>query len=658
MTVAIPALPAPVPQSTDPINFDARADAFLGALPATADAMNAQNAENNTLNANVNTKAAQVALDRTATGEDRVQTGLDRTATGADRVQTGQDRTAAAASTTTASAASAAATTAANNAVAVVTGGTASLLAAPGRIPIADAAGRIHTSWFQGALGSALINHIGTPNAAGFGVGICPQVPASFTPLPGCTDPASANYGNYQHIDGSVMCWIPAFRFRLGNAADPGFATYGANTIRIVPAIQHPDEATANAEGYYLHRAFINGGVQQPGFFRDKYDCSANGGVASSIANAMPMVSGPGAGQTGFSAVGAANAYHGSFVAARTRGAKFHPETIFQADALTRISEAHAQAATATTHCAWYDATGVRNYPKGNDNSALKSEADVLQNGAGAVTWATAGAGAAAAFALTGSAVPFARSTHNGQACGVADVAGNIYKINPGMTSIATSASITAATTTSPVQITVTAHGRTTGDVVLISGVAGMTQLNNRMFTVTVVDANTLGLAGTDGTAFTPYASGGSITRARFFALKAAADITAITPGNTLTTDHWGANGVAANFDEIAMAFATTYPNNVLGMRYGNGASAVFSLATAADRARTMLGMPAPGGVNTAGSNLMGADWFHQFALDQLCVLSRGYWNTGSDAGSRFRYLANSRANAYHGVGFAASCYL
>lgn len=56
MTVAIPALPAPVPQSTDPINFDARADAFLGALPATADAMNAQNAENNSINANVNSK--------------------------------------------------------------------------------------------------------------------------------------------------------------------------------------------------------------------------------------------------------------------------------------------------------------------------------------------------------------------------------------------------------------------------------------------------------------------------------------------------------------------------------------------------------------------------------------------------------------------------
>ena len=135
----------------------------------------------------------------------------------------------------------------------------------------------------------AAANNIGTAGTAGFGVGICPAVPAGYTPLAGCTDMASANYGNYQYSDGSVMVWVPAYRFRLGNAADPGYATYGANTIRIVPVSAHPDEATANAEGFYLHTAFMNAGVAQPGFFRDKYDCSANGSVASSIALAMPI---------------------------------------------------------------------------------------------------------------------------------------------------------------------------------------------------------------------------------------------------------------------------------------------------------------------------------------------------------------------------------
>ena len=533
-----------------------------------------------------------------------------------------------------------------------------SLTAAPGKIPLADANGRLNATWFNGFPGSALINNIGTAGTAGFGVGICPQVPAGFTPMAGCTDPASANYGNYQHLDGSVMCWIPAFRFRLGNAADPGFATYGANTIRIVPVSQHPDEATANAEGFWLHRAFINGGVEQPGFFRDKYDCSNNLGVASSIQGVQPMVSGPVAEQVGFSAVGATNAHHGAFVAARTRGAKFHPETIFQADALSRISAAHGQAATATTHCAWYDATGVRNYPKGNDNNALKSEADVTLSGGSAVTFTSAGNTTYPAFALAGSGNQLAKTTHNGQLCGVTDVAGNIYKINPGITTIGTNLNITGATQTNPVRITVANHGRTTGDVAGITGVVGMTAINDDMFALTVVDPNTLELNGVDGTALPAYVSGGTLRHARFYTLKPTVDIAAVTSGNTLATDHWGAAGVAAQFDEFTMAFATTYPNNGFSQRYGNGANAVFSLASPASRARAMAGMPEPGGVSTAGSSLMGTDQFYQYALDQLCVISRGPWYYGSLAGSRFRNLNASRSAAAGNVGFAASRYL
>ena len=509
-----------------------------------------------------------------------------------------------------------------------------------------------------GAVVGSAINHIGTAGSAGFGVGICPALPAGFTPLPGCTDPASANYGNYQFTDGSVMVWIPAFRFRLGNAADQGYSTYGANTIRIAPVSAHPDEATANAEGFYLHRAFINGGVTQSGFFRDKYDCSNNGSVASSIQGVQPMVSNPAAGQVGFAAVGAPNAYHGAFNAARTRGSKFHPETVFQADALCRLSDAHAQAATSTTYCAWYDSTGVRNYPKGNDNNALKSEADVILSGGSAVTWTSAGNVTYPAFALAGSANQIAKTTHNGQACGVTDVAGNIYKINPGMTSVVSAVSITNATQTNPVRLTVASHGRATGEQVMILSVGGMTQLNDKFFSITVVDANTLELTGTDGTAFGAYTSGGTLTWGKFYTLKPSVDIATVTSGATLATDHWGTAGVAALFDELPMAFATTYPTNGLTQRYGNGASAVFSLATASDRARTMAGMPAAGGVSTAGSSAMGTDWFYQYLLNQLCVISRGDWSHGSGAGSRFRYLVYSRASANVDVGFAASCYL
>lgn len=501
----------------------------------------------------------------------------------------------------------------------------------------------------QGVLAPYL--NIGTAGAAGFGVGICPQAPAGFTPMAGCTDPASANYGNYQYTDGSIMVWVPAYRFRLGNAADPGYATYGANTIRIVPVSAHPDEATANAEGFYLHSAFMNAGVAQPGFFRDKYDCSANGSVASSIALAMPMVAGPAAGQVGFSAVGAANAFYGAFAAARTRGAKFHPETVQQADAITRVSEAHAQASTATTYCAWWSA-GSTNYPKGCDNNALGSTDD------GTLTFTSAGAASYPNMAKTGSGSNFAKTTHNGQTCGIADVAGNIYKINPGMTGIGTTKAITAATKTNPVQITVTGHGRITGDVAVIEGVVGMTQINTKAFTVTVVDANNLTLDGVDGTGFGTYTSGGTLYNAMFYALKPTADITAITDGATLSTDHWGAAGVAANFDVITLNFRTDYPNNTLAQHFGNGSNAVFSNATAADRARTMLSMPAAGGVSPSGSSLMGTDYYYEHMVNQLCVISRGDWGPGSGGGGRFRYLGLARSYALYAAGFAACRYL
>lgn len=58
MTVQIPPLPTPVPQSTDPVNFAARADAFLAALPGFATAANQQADENNQLNASTVAAAA------------------------------------------------------------------------------------------------------------------------------------------------------------------------------------------------------------------------------------------------------------------------------------------------------------------------------------------------------------------------------------------------------------------------------------------------------------------------------------------------------------------------------------------------------------------------------------------------------------------------
>lgn len=62
---------------------------------------------------------------------------------------------------------------------------------------------------------------------------------------------------------------------------------------------------------------------------------------------------------------------------------------------------------------------------------------------------------------------------------------------------------------TNPTEITSTNHGLVTGDVVTITGVVGMTQLNDNIYTITVIDVNTFSLDGIDNTAFGAYVSGG-----------------------------------------------------------------------------------------------------------------------------------------------------
>lgn len=67
MTVTVPSIPTPVPQASDPLNFDARADAYHTALPGVVSAQNAQNAENNALN-NSNNAAAAITNQAFAAG--------------------------------------------------------------------------------------------------------------------------------------------------------------------------------------------------------------------------------------------------------------------------------------------------------------------------------------------------------------------------------------------------------------------------------------------------------------------------------------------------------------------------------------------------------------------------------------------------------------
>lgn len=72
---------------------------------------------------------------------------------------------------------------------------------------------------------------------------------------------------------------------------------------------------------------------------------------------------------------------------------------------------------------------------------------------------------------------------------------------------------MSAATQANPVVVTVTGHGYANGDRVLIAGTGGMTELNNREFTIANQSTNAFELSGIDGTGFTTYTSGGTVSR-------------------------------------------------------------------------------------------------------------------------------------------------
>ena len=71
--------------------------------------------------------------------------------------------------------------------------------------------------------------------------------------------------------------------------------------------------------------------------------------------------------------------------------------------------------------------------------------------------------------------------------------------------------SATAITAANPAVVTAASHGLWTGDRVFVTGVAGMTEINGRTFTIDVLDENRFALRGEDARDHTAYSSGGTI---------------------------------------------------------------------------------------------------------------------------------------------------
>ena len=509
-------------------------------------------------------------------------------------------------------------------------------------------------------LATGEVNVIGIPGTMGFGVGICPSyyLPAGFTPLPGYDIRGHVNYGNYQYEDGSVMCWIPKFYYKVGTGSNG----LSVNVVDIKGGASFANTAAANDDGYALHRAFIDGGVEQPGFFIDKYICSRNakgtGWVASSIRNGNPIsTAGDHNPIAEVTSVSLGNRYASAIQAAKGRSGVngaldaasiFHCSSRFQYAALALLSLAHGQAAASTANCAWWQPGKA--YPKGCNNNALRDVDDT------SVLYISDGYHNCG---KTGSGSLFAKTTHNGQDCGVADLNGLMWEVSIGATCIAASKNITAATKANPCQITIDGHGYTTGDIILITSVGGMTELNNKLYTITVTGADTFTLDGVDSSAYTTYTSGGIATKGVFYVAKQATRMRDFTPGNSQATDHWGAVGVAVMMEPFSPAFKTA-GGGAVAQRFGSGVNQVLSEATSgADWIKTGLGLPADAsGIDNTGIDSFGKDRYYQYILDELCLISGANWYSDYAAGVWSVNWGFYRASSLSSVGFRCGAYL
>lgn len=105
-------------------------------------------------------------------------------------------------------------------------------------------------------------------------------------------------------------------------------------------------------------------------------------------------------------------------------------------------------------------------------------------------------------------------------AVNVGDVAADVRgPITPGVniSNVAWAAgaakNITGATKANPVVITSAGHGFSNGDRVYIKSAGGMTQINNKQFTVAGVTSTTFQLQGINGSSYSTYTSGGTVTK-------------------------------------------------------------------------------------------------------------------------------------------------
>ena len=332
-----------------------------------------------------------------------------------------------------------------------------------------------------------ITDNIGSIGDGTFGVGVAPSdvyESLGLSPLPGTEDPKSFQYGLYEIVlpeetvedssqnDGKVrrQCkayvkYIPKFYYAFLTNYTTGqlmteetlreYEKYSGislallkqaqqrspnHAIVIAPGSAFTDEEEANSHGFILHRAFIDGGKEMPGFFIANsllyYSASSNNlntdtkyyyyfgakelnhyeydlteshiqGIVRLDGTTPPMRSDFGDSNT-----------LGSAVALCCKFSGFDLASIFMWSAISMLSFAAGLYCKDATECAWYKTSGNIG-PRGNNNTT----ADIDDS---TVTFP-------AMSSTTGTPFPsdsgqYAKTTHNGTISGITNVNGWLWQ--------------------------------------------------------------------------------------------------------------------------------------------------------------------------------------------------------------------------------------
>lgn len=88
---------------------------------------------------------------------------------------------------------------------------------------------------------------------------------------------------------------------------------------------------------------------------------------------------------------------------------------------------------------------------------------------------------------------------------------GSTIQMVTAFTNVSPTDTISAITQARPAVATEAAHGRIDGDVIKIANAAGMTEINDQVFCIQRIDANSYRLLGSDTRSYGAYTSGGKV---------------------------------------------------------------------------------------------------------------------------------------------------